>query len=133
MGIIENEKKKLVNIYFLFFFIFPAAGNTKKNNNNEKKISGHNRFWATAQLYRKFFFYCNTVFVLQRERIEGCLYCNTIFCIVMEACVGKDLYCKRLDNMKLYCNTMFCIVAGRGGCWGGVSQYTRVYCDLRLV
>ena len=37
--------------------------------------------------------------------------------------------------MKLYCNTMFCIVArrGGGGCWGGVSQYTRVYCDLRLV
>ena len=27
------------------------------------------------------------------------------------------------------CNTLFCIVAGRGGCWGGVSQYTRVYCD----
>ena len=39
------------------------------NNHNEKKKIGHNCFWATAQLYSEiFFFYCNTVFVLQRER-----------------------------------------------------------------
>ena len=34
----------------------------------KKKISGHNRFWATTQLQKKKKFYCNAVFVLQRER-----------------------------------------------------------------
>ena len=99
----------------------------------KKKILGIIVFGLLPN-YIEFFFLLQYSFcIAERKRIEGCLYCNTIFCIVMEACVGKDLYCKILDSMKLYCNTMFCIVAGRGGCWGGVSQYTRVYCDLRLV
>ena len=57
----------------MFFFIFPLLeineNNNNNNNHNENFFFGHNRFWGTAQLCsEKKIFYCNTVFVLQRER-----------------------------------------------------------------
>ena len=62
------KTKYLVNIFFLFSFIFPAAGNKKKIIIMKIKNSGHNRFWATAQLYRNFFFFIAIQFLYCREK-----------------------------------------------------------------
>ena len=50
--------------------------NNNNNHNEKKKKFGHNRFWATAQLYsEKIFFLLQYSFcIAERKRIEGCLY-----------------------------------------------------------
>ena len=44
--------------------------------------------------------------------------------------MSKD--CIAAKKKKLYCKVRFSNVTEGGACWGGVSQYTRVYCDLRF-
>ena len=47
--------------------------------------------------------YCNTIFVLQRGRLEGWkVYCNTLYCIAE----------KEWAAGKLYCNMSSCIARG---------------------
>ena len=52
---------------------------------------------------RKKNLYCNTIFVLQRGRLEGWkVYCNTLYCIAE----------KEWAAGKLYCNMSSCIARG---------------------
>ena len=46
---------------------------------------------------RKKKLYCNTIFVLQRGRLEGWkVYCSTLYCIAEKEWAAGKLYCKRL-------------------------------------
>ena len=101
----------------------------------KKKNQCRNRFWATAQLYcefvlqalqlycktegwkncRKKKLYCNTIFVLQRGRLEDWkLYCNTADCIA-RMCSWLERKCI-VGGVRLYCSIGRKIVLQAGNC-----------------
>ena len=111
--------KKIRYIYIYIFCNFPTAGNKRKKKKNQcRTVFGLlpncivNLYCKpcnciarkrVGKIVEKKKLYCNTIFVLQRGRLEGWkVYCNTLYCIAE----------KEWAAGKLYCNMSSCITRG---------------------